>query len=482
MTSGRRFRASCPWLFLLAVGGMARAQVLNDSDRQSQLLFNGQVQVPAAKRYILSFTTQSNFKNARIAGNVQAKGGSGNDIRVMIVKGQSVVYDSGQRRSVVLSVDCSEPGQYTLVFDNGFSVLSPKVVFGTVSLVHWGVDSERNELDREEAAAHYTQATEIVQRLYATLKADERVWGTTQIFTSPSIRLNNDGSINAAANWSTNVINVNRGLFRLTDRAGDKGNDVLAATLSHELGHIFYRHPGYGSSGQGVKGLFDELRGVTALDRVQEKEADILGIRVACQAGYDPQGMLILMRVFAQLDNGANSFMRNHPSGIERYNYLQSEAARCQSLQSQQRPNPAPVEAAAEPVVAASNAGETWKLVQSPNFPWKFKTGDQFLYGERTLAEQQRKMGDYDTVDVKKQGDGYAGTQRVRVTLRIRDASPQGFHTKTCQWEFAVELTSVTEERIEGRWEGYPRDSKLDPNTCVRSGERIWEDATWIRQ
>jgi len=35
---------------------------------------------------------------------------------------------------------------------------------------------------------------------------------------------------------------------------------------------------------------------VTALDRVQETEADILGIRVACQAGFDPQGMLILMR------------------------------------------------------------------------------------------------------------------------------------------------------------------------------------------
>jgi hypothetical protein len=122
-----------------------------------------------------------------------------------------------------------------------------------------------------------------------------------------------------------------------------------------------------------------------------------------------------------------------------------------------------------------------WKLVQSPNFPWKFKIGDQFLYGERTMPEEQRKMGDYDTVDVKKQGDGFNGTQRVRVTFKIKDATPQGFHYKACQWDFAVELTSVTEERIEGRWEGYSRDSKLNPNTCVRSGQRIWEDATWIK-
>jgi predicted Zn-dependent protease len=72
-----------------------------------------------------------------------------------------------------------------------------------------------------------------------------------------------------------------------------------------------------------MKGLFDELRGITALDRVQEKEADILGIRVACQAGFDPQGMLILMRVFAQLDSSASSFMKNHPAAAERYNYLE---------------------------------------------------------------------------------------------------------------------------------------------------------------
>ena len=181
-----------------------------------------------------------------------------------------------------------------------------------------------------------------MERLYAALKADERVWGTTQLFAVPAIRLNNESSINAAANWATNSIQVNRGLFRLTDRAGEKGEDVLAATLAHEMSHIFYRHPGYGSSGQGVKGLFDELiiRGVTALDRAQETEADILGIRVTCQAGFDPQGMLILMRVFAQLDTSASSFMKNHPAAVERYNYLQGEAAKCQNFRSSQRPTP----------------------------------------------------------------------------------------------------------------------------------------------
>jgi hypothetical protein len=253
----------------------------------------------------------SNFKNGRIAGNVQAQGGSGNNIRVLVAKGQSFVYDSGRRRSVVLSVDFSEPGQYQLIFDNSFSLISPKVVFGRISLVHWGVDAEKNEADRQAAVAHYTQVTGIIQRLYAALKADERVWGTSQLFALPSIRILNDGSINATANWTTNRIHINKGLLQLTDSVGEKGQDALAAILSHELSHIFYRHPGYGSSGQGVKGLFDELRGVTTLDRVQEQGADILGFRVACEAGFDPQGMLIVMRFFYHFQNYL-AYFRQH--------------------------------------------------------------------------------------------------------------------------------------------------------------------------
>jgi Zn-dependent protease with chaperone function len=480
----RRLRCSGFVCILAAILTGVPSGLAQDDDARRQVLFNGQVQVPAGKRYVLAFTTRSNFKNARIAGSVQARGGSGNDIRVFVARGQSLVYDSGQRRSVVMSVDFSEPGQYVLVFDNSFSMVSPKIVAGTISLVHWGVDAEQNEADKEEATAHYSQASGTIQRLYAALKADERVWGTTQLFAVPTIRLNNESSINAVANWTTNSIQVNRGLFQLTDRAGEKGEDVLAATLAHEMSHIFYRHPGYGSSGQGVKGLFDELRGVTALDRVQEKEADILGIRVACQAGFDPQGMLILMRVFAQLDSSASSFMKNHPAAVERYNYLQGEATKCQNLYSQ---GPVPGETAAPPPLsaaspAASSGEAMWKLTQNPNSRWKFKISAQFLYGEHVYPEERRKLGDFDTVDVKREGSGYVGAQRERTAFKIKDSSPQGFHYKACQWQFAVELTSVTEDRIEGRWESYPRDSTLNPLTCERSGERFWEDVAWIRE
>lgn len=195
--------------------------------------------------------------------------------------------------------------------------------------------------------------------------------------------------------------------------------------------------------------------------------------------------MLILMRVFAQLDGGANSFMNNHPSGMERYTYLQGEAARCAQIQQQSinsTTSPMPTAAPAYTPEPASTQTGTWKLVQNPNSHWTFKMSDQFLYGEHQYTPERRALGDYDTVDIKKQGDTYLGTQRERSSLRIRDTSPQGFHYKVCQWEFAVQLTSISDDRIEGRWEGYPPGSPVNPLTCERSGTRIWEDVAWIRE
>jgi hypothetical protein len=309
-----------------------------------------------------------------------------------------------------------------------------------------------------------------MQKLYLALKADEQVWGTTQLFALPVIRPNGDHSINASGDFSTNSINVKRGLFDFADRAGTKGDDVLAAALSHELSHIFYRHST--RSGAGLNGLFDELRGVTDLDRVQEQEADILGIRVACQAGFDPDGMLILVREIAAIDGTASSFMRNHPSGIERLNYLRGEAAKCQALQSQLRQRP---------IDRDSGSQRLWTLVQNPKNHWKFSGNGEILFGEEMRPEEQRSLSDYNTVDVKKTGNKYVGTQTVRATFRVKDTSPIGFHFKACKWEFGVELTSVRADRIEGRWEGYG-NSNVDPLTCTWSGERIWEGATWTRE
>jgi hypothetical protein len=177
--------------------------------------------------------------------------------------------------------------------------------------------------------------------------------------------------------------------------------------------------------------------------------------------------------------------LRNHPSAIERLNYLQGQATKCRSSQAQlheESPTPATEVVAIAPEASTSDGQTGWKLVQNPNAGWHFTIKEQFIFGERMLPDERKQLGDFDTVDVKKLGNQFVGTQRTRRTFKVRDTSSQGFHYKTCRWDFAVELTSVTSDRIEGRWEGYPHDSTLDPVTCERSGERIWEDATWIRE
>jgi hypothetical protein len=486
---------------VLAVLPLAAQYLPSDSAYHEQVLFNGQVQIGPGRQYQIPFATWTNFRHARIAGNVQAAGGSGNDIRVLVVKNQSVVYDSGRRRSVVMSVDFSKPGQYVVIFDNSFSLVSAKAVAGRLSLVHWGVNVEENAVERAEAQDRYQRTVEIVGKLYDALKANERVWGTHQMFARPRVQLVNERTINAAA-IPDNTIRVNTGLYDFADSLGDKRDDVLAAVMAHELSHLFYRHPGYGT-GQGLLGIFDELRGVSALDRVQEQEADVLGVRLACQAGFDPEGSMILMRKFAERDPSASNFMRTHPTAIARQLYLQGEVAKCHEFQARARQ--AEGEAPARAVGTTSQANETspamatttttqpssannsrgttlWKLAQSPNDRWKFIIDDQFLYGERVMPTDRAGVGDFDTVDAKRQGDRYVGTQRVRYTFKVQDYSaPEAYRLKACRWDFAVELISVTPNRIEGRWEGYPPNSRPDANRCTISGSRVWEDVTWIR-
>ncbi len=242
------------------------------------------------------------------------------------------------------------------------------------------------------------------------------------------------------------------------------------------MSHIFYRHASRAST-QGAKGFFDEFRGVTTLDRVQEKEADILGARVACQADFDPQGVIILVRVFVALDPSASNFTKNHPSGIERLQYLQTEAAKCQSIQIQQQRPPEPTGGNVQ-----AEAGTVWKLVgEISTSNWTFEQYGETLHGEQLLPSQRQQLGDYSKIDVTNAEGVYRGIQTVQTTYKVADASPQGFYYKACHWDYGVELTSVTPDRIEGRWEGY-REPRANPLTCLRSGERIWKEVLWVRQ
>ncbi|MEX2302335.1 MAG: hypothetical protein WD733_15445 [Bryobacterales bacterium] len=132
------FRLFTPLAMLLLCVPASAQLSTTDSQRQERVLFKGQQTIGPGRRWQVKFTSESNHRSARIAGHVHAQGGSGKVVRVLVLKGQSVVYDSGRLRSVVLRMDCSEPGRYTLIFDNSFSTSSAMVVSGEVSLVRDG--------------------------------------------------------------------------------------------------------------------------------------------------------------------------------------------------------------------------------------------------------------------------------------------------------------------------------------------------------
>ncbi len=109
------------------------------------------------------FKLSTYYRDGRIVGNALASGGSGNDIRVLLLTAQqfqawdvwpSPLYDSGRRQSVVLSVSVSDPGTYYILFDNTFSAVSSKNVQADIRFLHRGVDTSRAaEMKRQELAS-----------------------------------------------------------------------------------------------------------------------------------------------------------------------------------------------------------------------------------------------------------------------------------------------------------------------------------------
>jgi hypothetical protein len=93
------------------------------------------------------FSTLPNTYNNKISGRFQASGGTGDDIRVLImtkddytnfVNGHSArsYFDSGKK--TVSSIDValpSDPNKYVLVFDNTFSLVTDKEVSADIKFI-----------------------------------------------------------------------------------------------------------------------------------------------------------------------------------------------------------------------------------------------------------------------------------------------------------------------------------------------------------
>jgi len=131
-----------------------------------------------------------------------------------------------------------------------------------------------------------------------------------------------------------------------------KSEDQLAGVLGHEMGHVVGRHSneqmansrkwnglvqgfsvmtsdGHNNSGAYIANMVAQWR-VMTFSRTDESESDALGVRFMMQAGYNPEALIGVMEILAQVSGGANSsdFMSSHPNPANRMEHIREAIAR----------------------------------------------------------------------------------------------------------------------------------------------------------
>lgn len=131
--------------FIIAFLVMAIFAVVNSCfspKPTEQTLVDEVISVPAGKHYRSSFSVS---RNAVLIGDYRAFGGSGNDIKVLLMDEDSyinwvnghqanVFYNSGQITVGKINVSL-KPGKYCLILSNDFSMVSGKNVEAHIKLI-----------------------------------------------------------------------------------------------------------------------------------------------------------------------------------------------------------------------------------------------------------------------------------------------------------------------------------------------------------
>jgi hypothetical protein len=107
----------------------------------------------------------------------------------------------------------------------------------------------------------------------------------------------------SAGSYKDGVIMIDLSIF------WDLGNDPLAYTIAHEMGHAFYKHNGYANQ-------------TTAQNRKNELLADAFGAKLAYSAGYDPNKSFGYMTKKEKIEDLGN---KTHPGYKERVNYIKQQ-------------------------------------------------------------------------------------------------------------------------------------------------------------
>ncbi len=162
-----------------------------------------------------------------------------------------------------------------------------------------------------------------------------------------------DKSLNAFA-LPGNKIGVHTGMVHLADNP-----DQLAAVIGHEIAHVLSRHSNERASQQmavsqglgllqqtglgqkpvllGLLGLGAEFGILMPYSRAHESEADIIGLQLMAQAGFDPSQSVALWQNMkaASRDGEPAEFLSTHPSHATRIQELQQRMPQAMELYQQ---------------------------------------------------------------------------------------------------------------------------------------------------
>ncbi|MGZ8191121.1 MAG: M48 family metallopeptidase [Methylococcaceae bacterium] len=162
-----------------------------------------------------------------------------------------------------------------------------------------------------------------------------------------------DNSPNAFA-LPGNKIGVHTGMVKLVDDQGQ-----LAAVIGHEIGHVLAKHSNerasqelavnqgmsiiqaigapqsaLGQTAFGLLGVGAQYGILMPYSRIQESEADMIGVDLMAKAGFDPRQSITLWQKMEQASHGQQpiEFMSTHPSHGTRIQELQQHMPQAMQL------------------------------------------------------------------------------------------------------------------------------------------------------
>jgi V8-like Glu-specific endopeptidase len=123
-----------------------------------------------------------------------------------------------------------------------------------------------------------------------------------------------------------------------------------------------------------------------------------------------------------------------------------------------------------------------WKSLQTGTTKVLRRDGDR-MYVETVLSEAQKNAGCFFLYDLQKKGDIFSGTFRSSCVCEYTRGLGLNARNFTNRWsdETAIEITSITSTRIEGRGFARPKGTKFDCKKAEFSKPPSeWENFTWI--